>query len=94
MMSEEKMELDEEESDIDEKIYDQMQKEREYKKQFEEKLVKKPRKIDINTVLNVPKETTENIIKFLSKAAEGTDIKVFDVKQRRFEDDSMEWDFK
>ncbi len=95
MMSEEKMDLDEEEeSDIDEKIYDKMQKEREYKKQFEEKLIKKPRKIDINTVLNVPKETTENIIKFLSKPAEGTNIKVFDVKQKKYDEDSMEWNFK
>jgi hypothetical protein len=94
-MSEEKMDIDEEEeSDIDDKIYDQMQKEKEYKKQFEEKLVKKPRKMDINTILNAPKETTENIIKFLSKPAEGTNIKVFDVKKKKYDEDFMEWNIK
>lgn len=91
-IEEEEKEEEELSGELEEKVYDQEAKEKKFRKRFEESLVKKPRSIDIRTLLSTPKASGEDILKFFKTKAEPSNIKIFNTSKKMVEE-IMDWNF-
>lgn len=83
-----KMEEEKEEDELEEKMFAKETRDKALKKKIEESLVKKPKSTDIRTLLNAPKASSDDILKFMQAKPEPSNIKILNKIS-----EEMDWNF-